>query len=275
MKHAANNRNNLIGNADGPPRSHRSNLNWFALLILAATFAVAGTARAQLPVPGSSQFSIVGFLHNATLDNPANILSGGTVVVNGQQIIVPANTIVEMPAAALTWQEIFAKAPAPYGIPGQPGVTATVPETGMSLDDTNGTPAPLSTYEFSVVGNRVITATGDDYIAALIYLSQASLNGGSGYINFIDYANAEIRVGGKMAPGGANVIADPRKPGVRVRINDPIITDPNDVAFGPLDFVVPADRQEITATATDPAGNTSEFSTCFQNGIFSDSFEGI
>jgi hypothetical protein len=187
-----------------------------------------GAARGQLPVPPSSQFNIVGFLHNATLDNPADILSGGTAVVNGQKIIVPKNTIVEMPAAALTWQEVFAKAPAPYGVPGQPGVTATIPETGMSLDDTNGTPAPLVVHEFTVVGNRV----GDQYLAALVYISQASLNSGQGYINFIDYAKGEMRVGGKMAPGGANIIADSLNPGVRVRINDPVITDSADPAFG-------------------------------------------
>ena len=100
------------------------------------------TARAQLPLPASSQFSIVGSLQKATLSNPADSLSGGTVVVNGQLIVVPTNTIVEMPAAALTWQQVFALAPAPYGIPGTPGVTATVPETGWSLSDINGTRRP-------------------------------------------------------------------------------------------------------------------------------------
>ncbi len=54
-----------------------------------------------------------------------------------------------------------------------------------------------------------------------------------------------------------------------------VTTNPNDVTFGPLTFAVPADRHVITATATDPAGNTSEFSVCStQDTIFSDSFEG-
>ena len=46
-------------------------------------------------------------------------------------------------------------------------------------------------------------------------------------------------------------------------------------SFGPLDFTVPADRHVITATATDPSGNTSEFSVCStQDTIFSDGLEG-
>jgi len=51
-------------------------------------------------------------------------------------------------------------------------------------------------------------------------------------------------------------------------------TNPNNVAFGPLDFSVPADRHVISATATDAFGNTSEFSSCaMQDTIFSDGFE--
>jgi hypothetical protein len=150
-------------------------------------------------------------------------LASGTVTVNGQLIIVPTNTVVEMPAAALTWQQVFALAPAPYGIPGNPGVTATVPETGWALSDTNGTPAPLHTYEFTVMGNRVINASGDQWVAALIYISQASLNSGQGFINYIDYPNQELRVGGTIGSSTT---------GVRVRINDPIITTPGDPHVG-------------------------------------------
>jgi len=57
-----------------------------------------------------------------------------------------------------------------------------------------------------------------------------------------------------------------------------VTTTPNPVSFGTpltLDFTVPADRHVITATATDPAGNTSEFSACStQDTIFSDGLDG-
>ena len=54
-----------------------------------------------------------------------------------------------------------------------------------------------------------------------------------------------------------------------------VVTNPNDVTFGPLALTTPADRHVITATATDPDGNTSEFSDCSgDDTIFTDSLEG-
>lgn len=47
------------------------------------------------------------------------------------------------------------------------------------------------------------------------------------------------------------------------------------VAFGPLSFAVPGPGVVLTATATDPDGNTSEFSQCFgtPDHVFNDGFE--
>lgn len=168
------------------------------VLILTAIFAWTGIANAQLPIPPNTQFDITGFLQEASTF--AGPLAGGSLKVNGHQVTVPANTIVILPANALTWQELFAQAPAPYA-PSQ---------SGMALSDV---PAPLTSYEVHVVGNRIPAALGgDQYIAGLIYISQQGLNSGAGYINFIDYTRGEMRVGG---------VLNSSTTGTRVRINDP------------------------------------------------------
>ncbi len=53
----------------------------------------------------------------------------------------------------------------------------------------------------------------DVYIAGLIWISQQGLNKGQGFINFINYATGEIRVGGLIGNCAA---------GTRVQLNDPL-----------------------------------------------------
>ena len=173
--------------------------------LLMAVLALSAAAWAQLPIPVSTQFDISGFIQEATLDPSctADAHCGGTIKVNGHIVVVPKETVVIFPASALTWQELFAQAPAPYGMFTNP------PSSGMAMGDA---PVPLTTYEAQVVGNRVITGGNDRYIAGLIYISQHALNSGNGFINYIDYNLGEMRVGGVL---GDNTT------GTRVRINDP------------------------------------------------------
>jgi hypothetical protein len=152
-----------------------------------------------------SPFAIIGFIQNATLD-PAcaasDPLCGGTVTTNGITVVVPRNMILQMPAFAISWADLFRSAPAPYG-PSQ---------TGLAIGDT---PRPFSTYQINITGNRVINASGDQYRAALILISQDPANAGQGYINFIDYSPtlngrpAEMWVGSTLNA----------KTGARIRIN--------------------------------------------------------
>jgi hypothetical protein len=51
------------------------------------------------------------------------------------------------------------------------------------------------------------------YIAGLIWIAQQGVNTGQGFINFINYATGEIRVGGVIGNGAT---------GTRVRLNDPL-----------------------------------------------------
>jgi hypothetical protein len=202
----------VVGATQRRGASTRSILFTLLLIILLPAFAAG-----QLPVPASSQFDITGFIQTATLGGPGSgngsgAHQGGFIIVNGLLITVPSETIVILPANALTWQELFAFSPAPY----------TGAATGMALNDV---PAPLTTYEAQVIGNRVLGGAGgaDVYIAGLIYISQHALNSGAGYINCINYATGELRVGGPIGNCAA---------GARVQINDPAITTAGDVAVG-------------------------------------------
>lgn len=212
------------------PAARTSIPAWPLVAAAASALLAAAPTRAQLPIPASSQFDVTGFIEVASLD-PACAASahcGGTLVVNGQTVTVPRETIVIFPANALTWQEVFAQAPAPYGL------LAAFPMTGLAATDL---PAPMTTYEAQVIGNRVTGAPGgDQYIAGLIYVSQQGLNSGAGFINFIDYTTGELWVGGAL--GTAT--------GTRVRINDP------SGRFGRAGspdarFTVDADNPTITA----------------------------
>jgi hypothetical protein len=170
-----------------------------AATLAAAALAAAAPTRAVPPPVPVTQFDMTGYLQSATLD-ATDVLSGGTLMVNNQLVTVPRNAIVVMPAAFITWQQLFALAPPPYG-PSQ---------TGIAMADV---PAPFVPYEVHVIGNRVAQGGSDEYIAGLIFVAQHSLQSGQGYINFIDYSTGELRVGGFMG--------DPTT-GQRVRLNDPL-----------------------------------------------------
>jgi hypothetical protein len=191
--------NNRLVTLNKRSRLKGQSASFTVALLFFALLAWTGSVMAQGTI-SPTQFDITGFLQEATLGgvgtgSGVGAHQGGTLKVNGHTVIVPSETIVILPANALTWQELFAQAPAPY----------TGLATGMAKADL---PAPLTTYEVEAVGNRI----GDTYIAGLIYISQQGLNSGAGFINFIDYTLGEMRVGGTIGDSTT---------GTRVRLNDP------------------------------------------------------
>src|SRR4051812_30877975 len=106
-----------------------------------ATWIAAPPAMAQAVGPPSPPLDLTGLIQEAVLDPacPANPHCGGTIKVNGHVIVVPKEIVIILPANALTWQELFAQAPLPYGL-----AAAPVPSSGMALADL---PAPLTAYE--------------------------------------------------------------------------------------------------------------------------------
>jgi hypothetical protein len=168
------------------------------------------------PPPVPPQFDITGFIQEAMLDSNSSIcqasdvrLQGGTVKVNGITVTIPCNTILQMPAATLTWQELFSLAPRDIGLPVDDNGVPT--QTGMAQKDSVNIPfasthnGPLPSYEIHIQGNVV----NGKYIAGLVFISQQSLNLGTGVIKAIDYNTGELLV-------------DTKGSIARVRLNDPL-----------------------------------------------------
>jgi hypothetical protein len=213
---------------------------------LIAALLFAGGARAQQTPAPTPQFDILGFIQSATLSGSIcpnitdQMLWGGTVQVNNVTMTVPCNTIIQMPAATITWAQLFPTLDANGNIIASyatPVGTSTVGlngqaqsqapgQTGLALTDTTtpGSTAggPFPSFEVRVVGNVVKNAAGkDQYIVGLIVpVTQQGLNLGSGLINCIDYQNSFLYVGGD--PAQPCTLANGAPNGARIQINDPI-----------------------------------------------------
>ena len=210
-------------------------------VLIASTTAFAGnpnvTKPAIFPVSPitpppavSTQFDITGHIQSAAVDrrvcpgltNLDSRLYGGWVTVNGVEIVIPCNTILQMPATSLTWAELFDPALAPAG---------TVPGTsGLALDDINMNSGslPVPPYEIHIQGNIIKDPTTGDskYIAGLVFISQQALNLGHGYIKSIDYTTGELCVSSSFPAAGLQGQSIPNpacsSPDARVRINDAV-----------------------------------------------------
>jgi len=165
---------------------------WLAAagIVLLTLLALVVNAHAQAQSPPPSSFDITGFASKTTVSG-SGPLAGGTLLINGLTITVPANTVVQMPAADMGWGELFSNNP-----------SGNTSETGFGLQEVR---TARGTFEFHVQGNII----GGQYIAGLIFISQELANQGQGFITQIDYANGEILVN-----DGTGI--------AHVQINDPI-----------------------------------------------------
>jgi hypothetical protein len=186
----------------------------------------ANVAHAQQMPSPPAQFDMLGFIESATLDATMcpqldPVLWGGTVTLNGITMIVPCNTIVQMPATSLTWAQLFDPAvSAPVHSTPTNGLSSNPSpgQTGLALADAA---APFPSFEIRAIGNVVKDASGKgQYVIGLIApISQQGLNLGVGTIGCIDYVSGFLYVGGVEAqPGQACTPAN----GARVQMNDPV-----------------------------------------------------
>ena len=161
----------------------------WTLIVVTMAAVLTTSTHAQIPAV-VTQFDVTGFIQQATLDRPGDVFSGGTITVNNVKYIVPYYTVLQMPAFALTWQELFAMAPAPY----------TGLQTGYAIQDV---PKPKYNYEAHLVGNRLPDGR---QVVGLMFLAQHSLHSGQGFITAVNFADGSVTVDGIT----------------RVKVNDPI-----------------------------------------------------
>jgi cytochrome c peroxidase len=175
------------------------------------------------PVDDINGFTTIGFIQNATLDNARcpELTSaqksqwGGSALINGLTITIPCNTILQMPAATFTWADLFD--PAKFDSTQSPPASLTLASPQGQMLRSNQTNFSFPSTEIRVVGNIV----AGEHIAGLVYVSQQSLNSGTGFITGFDYAKGVIYVG-----------RSPTEPMARLQLNDPKIKDLTDPAAG-------------------------------------------
>ena len=151
------------------------------------------TVGPATPAGGPVPFDITGAIQSLTVLTPGNAYSGGSIIVNGITVFIPANLVVTLPAAYKTVGQIFMESP----LAGQ---------SGLAFNDLS---PPIAAYEASMAGNIV----NGVYLAGLVSIAQQSLNTANGFIRSIDYATGFMCVGSTPGPC---VPSD-----ARVMINDP------------------------------------------------------
>jgi hypothetical protein len=191
-------------------------------LIFALAVLWVPEASAQLTVLNSNVppgFGQAGFIQQATLDSGTG---GGTLTMNGIDMIVPANSVVQFPANTLQWADLFDPAvTAPVYDPGigaapLPLKIACAPKcTGLALIDNPAQAPGLSPYlpfNATVLGNIDVQHTGKYIVGLILPINQDLGNGGAGVITFIDYATGRFEVGGQLGVSGTGTV---------IEINDP------------------------------------------------------
>ena len=163
------------------------------LLLFAFLLSPAGTTQAQT----ASAAPITGEIERLTLNSQTDPWSGGIMVVGGQNIILPRNLLMDLPANRLTLNQIFTQAP--------PACLQRA-ESGLAKADfcnANKTGAIATIHANRTSAGNVIA--GDIFI-------QKGVDTVKGNVTYINYTDGYFRLNG---------ILNDANTGVMVRINDP------------------------------------------------------
>jgi hypothetical protein len=145
-----------------------------------------------------------GEVERISVDDPTDRWSRGTMVVAGQNIIIPRNMVIDLPANRQTLQELFANAPSACaadangdGIPDQ---------TGLAKADTCN--HSFTGAAVTILANKT---NNGDVVAGEVFLEKAT-ELVSGIVSYINYDDGYFRVDG--------IVGD-NTTGAMVRVNDP------------------------------------------------------
>ncbi|HZW35994.1 MAG TPA: hypothetical protein VFF01_03580, partial [Candidatus Deferrimicrobiaceae bacterium] len=152
------------------------------------------------------------------VDNPADVWSSGWMVVGKDNVIIPRNLLIELPANRLTLQQLFVPTP---GNPtsGPPAACLANGESGLAkVDRCNA--RVLGAY-VTIFANRMDSG---HVIAGDVRLQKAA-ESLTGTVTYINHTDGYFRVNGVANPGAVD-----DNTGTMVRMNDP--GPPGNPGFG-------------------------------------------
>jgi hypothetical protein len=164
------------------------------LLLLTVLLTGIWTAQGHA-VPVTAPTS--GEIEKITINDVNDHWSGGVIVAGGQNIIIPRNLLIDLPANRVTLQQLFTEASTSC---------QTQSETGLAKGD--------KCNASGTGGLATITATRNDnghVIAGDVFIEKAA-ESVTGQITYIDYNQGYFRINGKVGSAAE---------GTMVRLNDP------------------------------------------------------
>ena len=134
-----------------------------------------------VPAQGAVMAPIVGEIERISLDNPADVWSGGRIVAGGDNVVIPRNLLIDLPANRLTLQQLFAQAPPSCLANGETGLAKA---DRCNIDATGG----LAT----IFANRT---GGGDVIAGDVRIAKA-VESVTGTVTYVSYTDGYFRLNG-------------------------------------------------------------------------------
>ncbi|MBK8815152.1 MAG: tandem-95 repeat protein [Methylococcaceae bacterium] len=174
---------------------NRSSLTFSNAVLLSISLFVGGWSAQGQAVPVTAP--VIGEIEKISINDPTDHWSGGVIVAGGQNIIIPKNLLMDLPANRVTLQQLFIEASASCQAKN---------ETGLAKGDTcnpSGT-GGIATIHATRIDNGNVIA-GDVFI-------QKGAEVVTGQITYINYDEGYFRINGKLGSASA---------GVMVRLNDP------------------------------------------------------